>query len=556
MKSEEFLRAKLAELLDLPAETEWIEFKQAKNNFSFNELGEYFSALSNEANLKNKTCGWLVFGIKDKPRAIVGTNYRPNRPDLDSLKHEVSKQTGGITFIEIHELQTDQGRVIMFEIPPAPSGIPVTWKRHFYGRDGESLVGLSLSEIEQIRNQADQEDWSAVICENATIKDLDESAINQAQQQFTAKQNTKSDEVINWSHAQFLNRAKITVDGRITRAALLLLGRAESAQHILSPAPAQLTWRLEGEERDYRHFGPPFLRSVDELYSHIRNTKFKIQPLNRLVPIEIHKYDSWVVMEALHNCIAHQDYTLRSRIVVTETVDKLMLENAGGFYEGSPEDYILHDRTPMRYRNPFLTRAMVNLNMIDTMGYGIKRMFMEQRKRFFPLPDFDLSDPDRVKVEITGRVIDENYTQLLIEKQDLELQDIVVLDKVQKHKPITESEIKLLRRRKLIEGRRPNIHISANIAASVGKKAEYIRHRAFDDEHYITMIQELIEKFGGASRKEIDRLLVDKLSDMLTDEQKATKIHNILTTMRRRELIYNAGSRQSSKWILTGENAQ
>ena len=89
------LQDKLRELRVLPSETEWIEFKEAKNNFDFDDLGKYFSALSNEANLKNQPSGWLVFGLRDKPipRQIVGTNYRPQRPDLDSLKEEIANGT-------------------------------------------------------------------------------------------------------------------------------------------------------------------------------------------------------------------------------------------------------------------------------------------------------------------------------------------------------------------------------------------------------------------------------------------------------------------------------
>ena len=79
-------QAKLEELMTLPTETEWVEFKEAKNNYDFDNLGKYFSALSNEANLKGQPAGWLVFGITDKPpRQVCGTNYRPDRPSLDSL---------------------------------------------------------------------------------------------------------------------------------------------------------------------------------------------------------------------------------------------------------------------------------------------------------------------------------------------------------------------------------------------------------------------------------------------------------------------------------------
>jgi hypothetical protein len=148
------LQVKLDSLLRLPAETEWVEFKEAKSNFDSDDLGKYFSALSNETNLKGQTAGWLVFGVKDKPRKVVGSQYRPHRASLDSLKQEVAQHTTGrITFVEIHELQLPQGRVVMFEIPPAPRGIPIAWKGHFYGRDADALGALNLQEIDQIRGQ-------------------------------------------------------------------------------------------------------------------------------------------------------------------------------------------------------------------------------------------------------------------------------------------------------------------------------------------------------------------------------------------------------------------
>ena len=129
------LQAKLKELLALPAEIEWVEFKEAKNNFDFDDLGRYFSALSNEANLKGQPWAWLVFGVKDKPKQIVGSKYRPGRPHLDSLKEEIANQTGNrLTFEEIHEVGRPEGRVVMFQIPPALRGVPTAWKAVSSGR--------------------------------------------------------------------------------------------------------------------------------------------------------------------------------------------------------------------------------------------------------------------------------------------------------------------------------------------------------------------------------------------------------------------------------------
>ena len=75
-------------LLNLTAENEVVEFKEAKNGYDFTKLGKYCSALSNEANLKRQRSAWLVFGVKDN-RQVVGSQFRPARKDLDSLKLEI-----------------------------------------------------------------------------------------------------------------------------------------------------------------------------------------------------------------------------------------------------------------------------------------------------------------------------------------------------------------------------------------------------------------------------------------------------------------------------------
>ncbi len=66
---------KFKELMDLSCENEVVEWKTAKNKFDFNELGKYFSALSNEANLNNRESSWLIFGVDDKKK-IIGTSYK------------------------------------------------------------------------------------------------------------------------------------------------------------------------------------------------------------------------------------------------------------------------------------------------------------------------------------------------------------------------------------------------------------------------------------------------------------------------------------------------
>ena len=353
-----------------------------------------------------------------------------------------------------------------------------------------------------------------------------------------------------WPLATFLDRAKVTQNGKITCTALLLLGK-DVASFKLSPHPSQLTWRLEGEESAYEHFSVPFLLNSTALYDNIRNVQIRILPEDQLVAVEVAKYDQRIVQEALHNCIAHQDYTCNARIVVTEFPDRLVFENEGAFFEGEPGDYIIGSRTPRRYRNPFLASAMVELNMIDALGRGIRSIHVEQARRFFPMPDYDLEEAGAVKLTIHGRVIDPAYSRLLIQKTDLPLDKILALDRVQKKLPISSDMAKRLRRDKLIEGRKPNFHVSANVAAITSQKADYIRTRAQDDEFYAKLVTDYLKRFGKASRAELDNLLINKMSEILDQEQKKTKVANLLTKLRRAEVIENIGSKKVPEWVLT-----
>lgn len=533
-------------------EGEVVEFKRAGNDYSSDKIGRYFSALANEANLRNQERAWLVFGVDNSTRQVAecGTDYRPQPERLHHLKMEISDCTEpSVTLRDIHELKLDTGRVLLFEIPAAPLGLPIAWKGHYYARSGESLTHLGLDKLDEIRGQVGAADWSARVVPGATLEHLDQQALSAARESFAKKYANRFEleTVLGWPLTTFLDRAKLTRDGQLTRTTLLLLGKAEAA-HLLSPHPAQLTWRLEGPERAYEHFSPPFLLASSELYRRIRNIQIRILPDDQLLAVELAKYNQKIVLEALHNCIAHQDYSRNGRVVVSEFPDRLVLESEGAFFEGQPGDYIAGTRTPRRYRNPFLAQAMAELNMIDTMGYGIHDMHARQARRFFPMPDYDLGEPQAVRLTIHGQVVDPAYSRLLIQNTDLPLADVLALDRVQKKLPIADDAVVRLRRAGLIEGRKPHFHVSAHVAKATASKAEYIRTRAQDDEFYAKLLTDYLERFEQASRADINHLLLDKLSDALDDKQKYNKISGLLTKLRRRGVIVNTGSDTAPCW--------
>jgi ATP-dependent DNA helicase RecG len=551
--TEQEVTYKLRQLLSMQSENEIVEFKEANNNFDFNKLGKYFSALSNEANLLNKDCAWLIFGIQDKQHKIIGTKYRERKSDLDSLKKEIADKTSGrITFIEIYDLNLPEGRVVLFQIPPAPKGLPISFGGHFYGRDGESLVALNLEEFERIRNQNRLHDWSAAILADASIHDLDPKAIAYAKDKFLVKFPELKQDVALWDDITFLNKAKICIKGKITRTAIILLGTTES-EHYLIPSIAKIRWvlkSLNNEEKDYDIFTPPFLLAVDKVYEKIRNLKYRYLPKGTLFPNELLRYEPFNIREAINNCVAHNDYAMAGYINVVEFEDeRLVFSNNGNFIPGSVEKVIMQDAPEENYRNRLLANAMFQLGLVDTRGGGIKKMYANQMKRFFPLPDYDLED-NKTRMTLTGKIIDPQFADILSNHPNLSLADVFLLDRVQKKKAITDEEYKSLKKTGFVEGRKPNIFLSGSVIEPLKNeslKAEYIRNKGFDDTYCKDMIIEYLTKWEEASRKQIENLLWDKLSDVLSDSSKYNKVTNLLKALKLNEkIVLNKGK----KWAL------
>ena len=513
-------------------ENEVVEFKKAENNFDFDDLGKYFSALSNEANLRDKGFAWLVFGVQDKTREILGTTYKNSMKSLQKLKYDLAQHTTDRnTFRDIFEIEVEGKRVLMFQIPAAPRGIPMAWQGHFYARRGESLVALDMSKYEELRRQTSDFDWSKQIVDSATIADLDEKAVKEAREGYKEHYPNQKKEVDTWSDEVFLNKAKLTIDGKITNTAILLLGKPESLHYINHIG--EIVWRLAGKDNVGQVFTIPFLLTTTEVMHKIRNYPFKIFPNNSFLPGEGMKYDNEVILEALHNCIAHQNYAENARIIVIERENELEFRNKGNFYDGTYEDYITGERVPNNYRNLFLAQAMANIKMIDTEGFGIHKMFVSQKERYLPMPDYDKSDSDTVVLTLPGTVIDENYSLLLLENSDIDLTTAVLLDKVQKGKPISDDAIKMLRKAKLIEGRKPHLYVSKQIAKATNKQIEYTLKKGFNDAECQEWILKALNDHKVLSRKQINELLWNKLPIDYTDTQRLNKIGNLLMRMKR-----------------------
>lgn len=545
------------------AENEIVEFKKAEKSFDIDELGKYFSALSNEANLRERECGWIVFGVWDKQHEIVGTTFKDGEIALNKLKQDMSQHTtDNLIFREIVPIEVEGKRVVLFQVPASPRNIVMHWKGIAYGRDGESLKPLNQAKQDAIRRQPPLPDWSAQLVPNANIADLDELALAKARIEFKKvhSSNIPASEVDSWTDEDFLSHSVMIRDGQLTRAAILLLGKPLSIQKIY-PAVAQITWTLEDKDRnviDYEHFSIPFILTVDKVLAKIRNMTMRELPGGTLFPDTMKQYDEYTIREVMHNAIAHQDYTLQQRIVFVESPDQLYYGNGGSFIPGTVENALEHRGPQLHYRNECLCRGMVNFNMIDTVGRGIRKIYTEQRNRFFPMPDYDIDNEHRtVGVTIYGKMIDEKYTELLKHDNTLSLRECLWLDAIQKHRPITKDAAKVLHEKKLVEGRYPNLTISLDVAKLTNQIGLYTKEQGLTKETLTKLTLQLAHNAGLDGFKRMDAFEVLEHA-LPAGERKQTKLRAIgrlLTSLARQGLLMRDNHRKS--WLITdkGEEA-
>ena len=525
--------------------------KNLKNSFAGDEKNDVVSYVSAIANMEG---GHLVIGVQDQTLEIVGTDLTKFNLNAQSavwklVEHCTNLSSEGLDISE-YITEDTQKVVWVIHIPKHLPRRPVYAHKKAWQRVEDSLVEMTQERLSAILEEPifEAKDWSAEIVPNTTLADLDELAIAKARVMFKKVHASKipSEEIDAWSVEELLCNSGIMIEGKLTRAAIILLGKPVSV-FKLRPAVVEVTWTLRNEHQevvDYEHFTAPFILTVDQILGKIRNLTMRELPGGTLFPDTMKQYDDYTIREALHNAIAHQDYTLQQRINFVENPGYLYYENGGSFIPGTLQKALATKGPQRHFRNECLCRAMVNFNMIDTVSRGIKKMFNEQWRRHFPMPDYEIDILNKeVGVKIYGNSINEKYTKLLKENDSLTLEDCILLDAVQKGHRISENNVASLLEKGLLEGNITDYRISIDVAKKTRQLPEYTRNKGLDKAKIQQMIIQYLQNAGssGAKRDAIFEYLKEVLPQNKTQEQQERMIGNILSEMKENGLIHPEG---------------
>ena len=571
----------LEELLKKDESDSYIEFK---TNLEPHLVGEYISALSNSACLKTRDFGYLIFGIEDKSKKIVGTKFdiknakiksENNKNNTESLELYLRRNIEPKISFEFYDLEIEEKKIVILEIASA-KGRPTTYKGKGLCRINESKTSLDLLPEKFIKKIYNSEtDWSLLTPDKKySFEDLDEEAVERACKLIISN-NSQFEQFKNFPKTLFKKAKILSAEGEIVNATMLLLGKSEFGSDFGEIKIKFPGWRSGvGEVGGAETFTIPFLTEVPKIYLKIRNDKIKTFPDGSLFPNHdvIDKYDKEACLEAINNCIAHNDY-FQAKIIaihqcqnqkldkIKDEIDYIDFESNGNFYYGKPYDYLDGKGTPKKYRNKFLAEAMKTLKMgVDVSGRGINFIYQKQIDKYFPIPDFisrNEGDYEEIfALRIYGKIIDKKFSEILRNHPSFDISKVILLDKIQKMRgaEVDEDEARKLAKEKLIEGRRPNYILSAKVSEILGQKADYINKKGSSPEEIAQKILKLLKTFpNGCNRRDIDGACYYMISTLKNDKQKDKMIQNILTKLKKSKVIDKIGEKRNAIWILKKE---
>lgn len=478
----------------------------------------YVTAFCNEGG------GYLVLGMEDAyPHKVVGT--KQNEGTLGDLESSIYRDTQIRPVIyDLYEDEVNKtGRVVVIEIPPRPVGKLFRFEDVALMRVGEELKPMSDEMIFSIL-QEHEPDFSADICDGITINDLDAEAIRILKQKYAIKQ--KNPDFLTLPDAQVLSDLNLIKNGKVTNAALILVGKQEVLNSRLPQASVILEFRKSESLVPYTNrqiYGQPFYKMIDLLWHDIDLRNDKIDVSENSYIFNIPYFNEEVIRESINNAIAHRDYRRTSETVIKQYPQKMIIMNTGGFPLGVTIENLL--RVQSTPRNRLLADVLAKTGIVERSGQGIDKIYKNTLSEGKDEPDYSHSDPFRVELHISAVIKDKAFAMFLdseqrdlSEEERLSVFEVMALNYIREGKSgfVEKEIIKSLLDRKLIEKRGKTKGTYYILAKSYyelcGKEGEYSKKDDWSASQALPIVMAHFNTFRTAKMKDFVSLLDSHMS--------------------------------------------
>jgi ATP-dependent DNA helicase RecG len=526
-------------------EDEHLEFKEAKNNFHFEKLVKYCAALSNEGG------GTIVLGVTDScPHRVVGSGAFA---DIERTKAGLIEKLR--LRIEAVEITHPDGRVLIFTAPARPIGVPIPVEGAYWMRAGEELAPMTPDMLRRIFDESGP-DFTAEICRDATLADLDPLAIGEFRQRWAKK--AQNERVLIWPDAQVLVDAELVVDGGLTFAALILFGTRTALGRHLAQAEIIFEYRsseASGPAAERQEFREGFFLFHDRLWELINKRNDRQSYQDGFFRFEIPTFDERPVREALLNAVCHRDYRLGGSVFVRQFARRLEIISPGGLPSGITIENILDEQNP---RNRRLAEAFGRCGLVERSGQGMDLMFESAIRHSKPLPDFAGSAEHKVCLTLHGTMGDPAFVRFLekIGQENLAsfgTRDFLVLDLVHREQVMPEvlkPRLLHLREQGIVEtigrGRGTRYLLSRRFYAAIGQRGTYTRRRGLDRGANKALLLKHIKDNGAGGTK------LEELQQVLPSLSRH-QVQRLVRELKGAGCVINQGTTNAARWFPTGK---
>ncbi|EKD28277.1 MAG: hypothetical protein ACD_79C00355G0003 [uncultured bacterium] len=394
IENQDYLKSLLKELIALPKETEWVEFKH--NNDNPQEIGEYISALSNSAVLAGKAKGYLVWGVDNSTHKIKGTQvkFKQMKKGNEELENWLLQLLSPKVDFSYFEIEIDNCMVAMLEINRATTH-PVQFQGKEYIRVG------SYKKLLKDFPEKERTLWRLF---DKTPFEL-----------LPAKEKVSSDSVLTLlSYPDYFDLLKIPLpdnkSGILARleeekmivkhqsglwnitnlGAILFAKKLEDFSELKRKAMRVIVYkgssRIETlrEQTEGKGYASGFKGLIEFVLNLIPSNEIIEKALRKNVPL----YPEIAVRELIANALIHQDFFIKGAGPMVEIFsDRLEISNPG-------IPLVQTDRfidTPPRSRNEDLAGFMRRIGVCEERGSGIDKVVFQTELFQLPAPLFEVS---------------------------------------------------------------------------------------------------------------------------------------------------------------------
>jgi len=517
-----------------------IEFKSASGGFHFEGLAKYCVALGNEGG------GKIILGVADaRPRRVVGTHAFKEPGRTEAGLFELLRQR-----IPIEEYIHEEKRVLIVHVPARLPGTAWHYRGSFFMRAGDALVSMSDDQLRQIHLETGP-DFSAEICPQAVESDLDPAAAENLRRLWQRK--SPDQDIASRPLDRLLRDAELIVSGRITYAALILLGTREALGRHLGQSEIVFEYRsneVPGPAAERREYRQGFLPILDEIWRlvNLRNDLQHFQ--HRLFMLDIPTFNERIVREAVLNAVSHRDYRNGGSVIIRQFPRRIEIVSPGGFPPGITPENVLWQQSP---RNRRIAEVLSKCGLVERAGQGFDLIYRECIKQSKPLPDFSRTDANSVWLTLHGEICDPEFLRFLEEigrerTAMFSTDDFLVVDLVHREQPIPPfllPKVGPLIEKGAIErhgrGRGSGLLLSRSFYRHLGKPGVYTRKRGLDREtNKALLLKHIQDNDQTGARLEELRQVLPALS--------RSRIQVMIRELVKAGFVHVHGSTRAARW--------